>query len=81
LDTCDDPEALSSLLYVNLGGEIIYPTTLVQARKLAPNAAMGNVYGPTEASVFNSSWPCNQHDGSSFVPLGGYAACKSYICL
>ena len=71
MDTCDGPDALASLRYVNLGGEVIYPTTLVQARELARNAQMGNVYGPTEASVFNSSWPCNQHDGISFVPLGG----------
>ena len=79
LDTCDGPLPLTSLCYVNLGGEVIYPTTLVQARTLAPNAQLGNVYGPTEASVFNSSWPCDQHDGTSFVPLGGcvYINCYS----
>ena len=45
LDTCQDPAQLASLRHLTLGGEVLNPTMLAQARRMMPQAALFNVYG------------------------------------
>ena len=45
LDTCQDPAQLASLQHLTLGGEVLNPTLLAQARRMMPQAALFNVYG------------------------------------
>jgi amino acid adenylation domain-containing protein len=47
-------ETLDSLRIVHLGGEALSPDTVARIREAAPQAALYNGYGPTEATV-NSS--------------------------
>ena len=45
LDACQDQAQLSSLQHLTLGGEVLNPTMLAQARRMMPQAALFNVYG------------------------------------
>ena len=37
--------------YIIVAGEVLYPSTVMLCRKMAPNAHLCSGYGPTEASV------------------------------
>ena len=45
MDTCQDATQLASLRNLALGAEALNPATLKEAQRMAPNAAIYNVYG------------------------------------
>ena len=51
--------------------EALNPATLVKAQQMAPNeAVIYNCYGPTEASVMVTTFPCAEYSGVGSVPIG-----------
>ncbi|HLO95152.1 MAG TPA: AMP-binding protein, partial [Burkholderiaceae bacterium] len=58
-----------SLRVACCGGEVLAPA--LSNRFLAETgAALFNVYGPTEACIFASAWPCEPWPESAALPLG-----------
>lgn len=51
------------------GGEVLPPTLVQRWAALTP-AVLWNVYGPTEATIFASAWPCRGEAPAGPVPLG-----------
>lgn len=51
------------------GGEVL-PPELARRWLDETQAALWNVYGPTEATIFASAWPCRTDDAPGPVPLG-----------
>ena len=51
LDACTNSEQLSSVRYITVAGEALYPSTVMLCRKMAPNAHLCSGYGPTETTV------------------------------
>jgi len=51
------------------GGEVL-PPELAQRWLRETGAALWNVYGPTEACIFASAWPCRVDDGAGPLPIG-----------
>jgi hypothetical protein len=43
LDSCQDPEQLSSLCHVTMGGEVVTPALVAQASHMLPQADVFNV--------------------------------------
>jgi amino acid adenylation domain-containing protein len=61
---------LSSLRHVMCGGEIFTPK--LQARFFERlTSEVCNSYGPTEASIGVTRWPCRRDDHRDTVPIGG----------
>ena len=48
---CTTAEQLDSLRYIEVGGEMLYPSTVFQCRRTARNAELFTLYGPTETTV------------------------------
>jgi amino acid adenylation domain-containing protein len=57
------------LRWVCCGGEVL-PPELAQRWLAETGAALWNVYGPTEACIFASTWSCRQGDEAEVLPLG-----------
>ncbi len=70
MDTCRDAGQLASLRNLALGAEALNPATLALARRMAPHAVVYNCYGPTEASVMVTTFPCAEYSGVGSVPIG-----------
>jgi amino acid adenylation domain-containing protein len=51
-----------SLKYVFAGGEVLPAALAARFREILPNARLINVYGPTEATVNVTAWPCPDGD-------------------
>ncbi|MBV8843933.1 MAG: amino acid adenylation domain-containing protein [Bryobacterales bacterium] len=69
LDLEEMPD-LSALRHVMCGGEILTPK--LQDRFLERlSSEVCNSYGPTEASIGVTRWPCRRGDSRDTVPIGG----------
>lgn len=51
------------------GGEVL-PPELARRWLTETGAALWNVYGPTEACIFASAWPCRLDEGGGPLPIG-----------
>lgn len=51
------------------GGDVLPPAT-AQRFLNETKARLFNVYGPTEACIFATAWPCSADDGASSLPVG-----------
>ena len=71
LDQPGAGEALASLTTVTLGGEPVPPQLVAAHHERAPQAALFNEYGPTEATVWSSVHRITAADGAGrSVPIG-----------
>lgn len=78
----EEPEAaarMSSLRLVVCGGEKLSPTLRDRFLEALPGTRLVNHYGPTETTIFATSWDCQASDGDS-VPIGRpVAGVQAYI--
>lgn len=51
------------------GGDVLPPAT-AQRFLRETGARLFNVYGPTEACIFATAWPCTADDGADSLPVG-----------
>ncbi len=51
------------------GGEVL-PPALAQRWAATTGAALWNVYGPTEACIFATAWPCRDDETAPALPIG-----------
>lgn len=51
------------------GGEVL-PPELARRYLALTGARLFNVYGPTEACIFATAWPCAPDDGHAVLPVG-----------
>jgi amino acid adenylation domain-containing protein len=61
---------LSSLRYIFLAGEAIWPDYITKFRSLVTNIIIDNIYGPTEATVYASQYPLSGWEGEGRIPIG-----------
>ncbi|MEO8715117.1 MAG: non-ribosomal peptide synthetase, partial [Acetobacteraceae bacterium] len=61
---------LSALRHVMCGGEVLTPKLQAQFFERIPSAEVCNSYGPTEASIGVTRWPCRHGDQRATVPIG-----------
>jgi tyrocidine synthetase-3 len=61
---------LSTLKYIFLAGEALFPQPVNRLRQLNPNLRVENLYGPTEATVYASFYSLSAWDDSSSIPIG-----------
>ncbi len=66
LDVRDDPPRAGT---VALCGEALTPTVLAAIRAALPDARVLNIYGPTEATVYATSWDATGRDDAT-PPIG-----------
>jgi len=71
-----DPNArpVPSLKLVALSGEVLDRHTAARLQRLAPNARIVNMYGPTECAIDVSHWTFDPDEVWDPVPIGGGAA-------
>ncbi|MGA2411929.1 MAG: amino acid adenylation domain-containing protein, partial [Candidatus Binataceae bacterium] len=58
-----------ALRAVMCGGEALAPTIVAQFRSRS-RAKLYNVYGPTEAIIDSTCYPCEENDAQSVIPIG-----------
>jgi len=63
-------ENLSSLKYIFLAGEALLPGTVNQFRHLNSEIQLENLYGPTEGTVYSSSYPLKLWQERGAIPIG-----------
>lgn len=51
------------------GGDVL-PPALAERFRRATGARLFNVYGPTEACIFATAWPCSDADDDAPLPVG-----------
>lgn len=70
-----------SLRWVGCGGEPLPAALIRRFRHMLPDTALANVYGPTEATVFVSSWLCPDDTANDAAVLIGspIANCRLYV--
>jgi len=61
---------LSRLKYLFLAGEALLPGPINAFRRLNPAAALENLYGPTESSIYASWYSLSEWDGEGDIPIG-----------
>jgi amino acid adenylation domain-containing protein len=61
---------LSCLRYIFLAGEALLGELVNRFRQLDERVILGNIYGPTEATIYASGYPLAQWDGVSSIPIG-----------
>jgi len=68
----DDPSVASceSLRFVMAGGEALPPALIEQFYARLPDGFLCNCYGPTEASIGATMWPCPRGQHLASVPIG-----------
>lgn len=60
------------LVYVDVGGEVLPPQLVGRHARLHPDTPLWNCYGPTEATVWATTFRCSSwHAVEHAVPLGG----------
>ncbi|MEQ1893532.1 MAG: amino acid adenylation domain-containing protein, partial [Planctomycetota bacterium] len=66
------PETLARLRQIATGGEALSFAHLERARRRAPELAIANCYGPTEATVIATTWsvPLPLANGLTLAPIG-----------
>lgn len=60
--------ALAHLRHLYIGGEAFPPALADDLRRLAPQCRITNMYGPTETTIWSTTWPLA--DGAHHVPIG-----------
>jgi fengycin family lipopeptide synthetase D len=61
---------LSRLKYIFLAGEALLPVAVKRFNRLKVKAVLENIYGPTEGTIYASSYPLWQWDGTGDIPIG-----------
>ncbi|MGD2093369.1 MAG: amino acid adenylation domain-containing protein, partial [Candidatus Aminicenantes bacterium] len=61
---------LLSLRYIFLAGEALLPGLVDKFRRLNINAALENIYGPTEGTVYSGKYPLYKWEGCGNIPIG-----------
>jgi amino acid adenylation domain-containing protein/thioester reductase-like protein len=61
----------ASLRYVDVGGEVLPPSLVAEHYRHAPDALLYNCYGPTEATIWASTYECHPADREArAIPIG-----------
>lgn len=63
-----EPGRCSSLRQIFCGGEVLDPDLAAACRRQLPQAELINLYGPTECTVWATSWRCGVNEDP--VPIG-----------
>jgi amino acid adenylation domain-containing protein len=66
----EDIRACRSIRRWTSGGDAIPPDLLAQIFSRFPGTELRNIYGPTEATVFVSSWTCRPGEADRAIPIG-----------
>lgn len=66
----EDPAALRPLRQLLTGGEAVHPASLESARHLLPDTRLVVGYGPTESTVFATTYPIADVGSVEGVPIG-----------
>jgi iturin family lipopeptide synthetase B len=61
---------LSSLKYIFLAGEAIWPESIHKFRAFNTNVRVENIYGPTESTIYASWYPVAEWKGCGSVSIG-----------
>ncbi len=61
---------LAGLKYLFLAGEAIIPKAIHKFRKLNKTVILENIYGPTEGTVYSSSYSLSNWQGEGSIPIG-----------
>ncbi|NIM16561.1 MAG: amino acid adenylation domain-containing protein [Candidatus Aminicenantes bacterium] len=61
---------LSSLKYIFLAGEAIWPESIHKFRAFNTNVRIENIYGPTESTIYASWYPVAEWEGCGSVSIG-----------
>ncbi|WP_082677415.1 non-ribosomal peptide synthetase [Ruegeria profundi] len=64
------PQDLQSLKVLIAAGEALYPALSRDLQRVLPNCTLVNEYGPTEGTVWCTSFDATSFDGDQFVPIG-----------
>jgi len=62
--------ALNSLRYIFVGGEVLHPGTVEHFRDLGLKAELINCYGPTETTIAATIYPVSAWNGIGQIPIG-----------
>ncbi|MBL0686195.1 AMP-binding protein, partial [Aquimarina mytili] len=63
-------DKLSSLKYIFLAGEALPGSLIDDFNALNTGIVLENIYGPTEATIYCSSYSTSDWQGQSRVPIG-----------
>jgi amino acid adenylation domain-containing protein len=61
---------LAGLKYIFLAGEALLPVLVEKFRDLGTNILLGNIYGPTESTVYASQYSLAEWEGTGPIPIG-----------
>ena len=61
---------LSKLKYIFLAGEALLPGLVEKFRRLDTGIILENIYGPTEGTVYSSSYSLSKWQGGESIPIG-----------
>jgi len=61
---------LSSMQYILLAGEALWPGLVTSFNKLNSGITLENLYGPTEATIYASACQLKAKDVSDIIPIG-----------
>ncbi|WP_082468971.1 non-ribosomal peptide synthetase [Sciscionella sediminilitoris] len=74
-----DSGALEGIERIALAGEAVPPRLVRRLRELAPDAALANIYGPTEACVYATAW-FDDGRADAAAPIGApLANVRAYV--
>ncbi|MGD2093175.1 MAG: amino acid adenylation domain-containing protein, partial [Candidatus Aminicenantes bacterium] len=61
---------LSSLKYIFLAGEVLSPVLVKRLMRFNSGVLLENIYGPTESTIYASSYSLSGWKGSGNIPIG-----------
>ena len=61
---------ISSLKYLFLAGEALFPELVEKFKRLHTSVRLENIYGPTEAAVYTSKFSLQDWDNTGCIPIG-----------
>jgi amino acid adenylation domain-containing protein len=67
---CENFARLSSLKYIFLAGEALFPDLVERFASLDTGITLENIYGPTEAAIYSSWYSLAHWDGKDGIPIG-----------
>ncbi|MCP4151739.1 MAG: amino acid adenylation domain-containing protein, partial [bacterium] len=72
LEAIDTPDVakFSTLRYIFLAGEVLSPVLVNKFSRLNSSVKLENLYGPTEGTVYATSYPLSHWNGKGRVPIG-----------